>query len=181
MKHKTFYLVFFIVMMFSNVYIYFKIRKKNSQKIYNSSEKQHYYKSYITRSFKYTKILIYLLAISQLIMSSLSTSDDDPSLTLGTISIVMALLSLLLFWKSMSDLGGNFSPCDIGIIPEKRVNTWPYRYFKHPIYFANILQMISVLIIYRGPYIIVAFILLLITYASSIVDEERAMKKNEVQ
>ena len=63
-----------------------------------------------------------------------------PSDTSRVAGLAVLVAATLLHWKSMDTLGGNYSPCFDPHVPRCVVTRGPYRYVRHPIYLANILQ-----------------------------------------
>ena len=63
--------------------------------------------------------------------------QDD---TLRVAGIVVLIVATLLYVKSMDHLGNNYSPCFDAHLPFRIVMRGPYRYVRHPLYLANILQ-----------------------------------------
>jgi protein-S-isoprenylcysteine O-methyltransferase Ste14 len=60
--------------------------------------------------------------------------------TFRVAGLVVLVATTLLYVKSMSRLGDNYSPCFDAHLPNRIVTRGPYRYVRHPIYLANILQ-----------------------------------------
>lgn len=54
--------------------------------------------------------------------------------------IVVLIAGTVLYRKSMAYLGNNYSPCFDAHLPFQIVTRGPYRYIRHPLYLANILQ-----------------------------------------
>jgi protein-S-isoprenylcysteine O-methyltransferase Ste14 len=54
--------------------------------------------------------------------------------------LVVLVAATLLYVKALSRLGDNYSPCFDSHRPNRIVTRGPYRYIRHPIYLANILQ-----------------------------------------
>jgi protein-S-isoprenylcysteine O-methyltransferase Ste14 len=54
--------------------------------------------------------------------------------------MVVLFVATLLYIVSMNHLGGNYSPCFDHHRPLQIVTQGPYRYVRHPLYLANILQ-----------------------------------------
>ena len=54
--------------------------------------------------------------------------------------VVVLVAATLLYVKSMKSLGENYSPCFDSHLPRRIVTHGPYRYVRHPLYLANILQ-----------------------------------------
>lgn len=63
--------------------------------------------------------------------------QDDTSRVAGMVVLIVATL---LYIKSISHLGNNYSPCFDAHLPFRIVTRGPYRYIRHPLYLANILQ-----------------------------------------
>lgn len=57
--------------------------------------------------------------------------------------IVALIAATLLYIKSLRYLGNNYSPCFDAHLPFRIVRHGPYRYIRHPLYLANILQGIG--------------------------------------
>ena len=67
-------------------------------------------------------------------------SRDD---TFRGAGMVVLIAATLLHIKSMKYLGDNYSPCFDSHLPFRIVTQGPYRYIRHPLYLANILQGIG--------------------------------------
>jgi protein-S-isoprenylcysteine O-methyltransferase Ste14 len=63
--------------------------------------------------------------------------QDD---TFRMAGMVVLIVATLLYVKSMDHLGNNYSPCFDAHLPFRIVTRGPYRYVRHPLYLANILQ-----------------------------------------
>jgi protein-S-isoprenylcysteine O-methyltransferase Ste14 len=63
--------------------------------------------------------------------------QDDTFRVAGMLVLIVATL---LYVKSMDHLGNNYSPCFNAHLPFRIVTRGPYRYIRHPLYLANILQ-----------------------------------------
>ncbi len=66
-----------------------------------------------------------------------------PSETLRAAGMLALIAATLLYIKSLVYLGNNYSPCFDAHLPFRIVTNGPYRYIRHPLYLANILQGIS--------------------------------------
>ena len=60
--------------------------------------------------------------------------------TLRLVGLGILIVATLLYLKSMKQLGRNYSPCFDAHLPFRIVTRGPYRYVRHPLYLANILQ-----------------------------------------
>ena len=63
--------------------------------------------------------------------------QDD---TLRIVGMGVLIVATLLYLKSMGQLGNNYSPCFDAHLPLRIVTRGPYKYVRHPLYLANILQ-----------------------------------------
>ena len=66
-----------------------------------------------------------------------------PREPLRAAGIFALIAATLLYVKSLSFLGNNYSPCFNAYLPFRIVTHGPYRYIRHPLYLANILQGIG--------------------------------------
>jgi protein-S-isoprenylcysteine O-methyltransferase Ste14 len=60
--------------------------------------------------------------------------------TLRLVGMIVLIAATLLYAKSLNQLGDNYSPCFDAHMPFRIVTNGPYRYIRHPLYLANILQ-----------------------------------------
>ena len=60
--------------------------------------------------------------------------------TLRLVGMIVLVAATLLYAKSLNQLGDNYSPCFDAHMPFRIVTNGPYRYIRHPLYLANILQ-----------------------------------------
>lgn len=63
--------------------------------------------------------------------------------TLRAAGMIALGAATLLYIKSLGYLGNNYSPCFDAHLPFQIVTRGPYRYIRHPLYLANILQGIG--------------------------------------
>jgi protein-S-isoprenylcysteine O-methyltransferase Ste14 len=63
--------------------------------------------------------------------------------TLRAAGMLALIAATLLYVKSLGYLGNNYSPCFDAHLPFRIVTHGPYRYIRHPLYLANILQGIG--------------------------------------
>lgn len=63
--------------------------------------------------------------------------------TLRAAGMLALIAATLLYVRSLSYLGNNYSPCFDAHLPFRIVTDGPYRYIRHPLYLANILQGIG--------------------------------------
>ena len=66
-----------------------------------------------------------------------------PREPLRAAGILALIAATVLYVKSLSFLGNNYSPCFDSYLPFRIVTHGPYRYIRHPHYLANILQGIG--------------------------------------
>ncbi len=63
--------------------------------------------------------------------------------SLRAAGMLALIAATLLYIRSLSYLGNNYSPCFDAHLPFRIVTLGPYRYIRHPLYLANILQGIG--------------------------------------
>ena len=59
---------------------------------------------------------------------------------LRLVGMIVLIAATLLYARSLNQLGHNYSPCFDAHMPFRIVTNGPYRYIRHPLYLANILQ-----------------------------------------
>ena len=129
----------------------------------------------LTRLFRVTKIPFYLALVANLVLVYVQRTAG-PSPVLFAAGSATGGIGVLLLYSSLEALGRNFAPCDRGVLPFERICSGPYRWCRHPIYLGNLLLFIGIGIMSFGPLIAACIVFIVLLYASSIRDEERALR-----
>lgn len=95
-------------------------------------------------SFKVLGQIIFV-AMNAVTLASFWTSSTvlllvGLSETLRVVGMLVLIAATLLYIRSLGHLGNNYSPCFDAHLPFRIVTHGPYRYIRHPLYLANILQ-----------------------------------------
>ena len=98
---------------------------------------------------------------------------DEPWLQLA--GTLIATAGLVLFVVAMRHLGQQYTPCYAAHLPQKIVETGPYRFVRHPVYSANILLLTGLIIAAGSIWLVFNLGLMLACYAFIITREERSI------
>ncbi len=143
-----------------------------------SDGRGNYELSWPTRLHKYINTPLYLVVIAHIFLQPLVFDPSKITVTLLAIGAIFGVIGSLLLVTSLHYLGRNFMPCFSGVLPEERVKSGPYRYISHPIYAANVLQLISLSLMIPGPLVYLVFGLMLWIYYFTIRDENRSLDEH---
>lgn len=91
--------------------------------------------------------------------------------------VVLLIAATLLCVKSMRDLGDNYSPCFDSHRPFQIVTRGTYRYVRHPLYLANILQGLGYAIASGSLWVLVLSAYGIFKIVSALVKEESYLTK----
>ncbi|MGI9068081.1 MAG: methyltransferase family protein [Pyrinomonadaceae bacterium] len=91
--------------------------------------------------------------------------------------VVVLVAATLLCIKSMRDLGANYSPCFDSHRPLRIVTKGTYRYVRHPLYLANILQGLGYVIVSSSLWVLLLSGFGIFKIVSALVKEESYLTK----
>ncbi len=91
--------------------------------------------------------------------------------------ISIATIAIILFVTAKLNLGNEYSPCFDSFVPKDIIQEGLYRYVRHPIYTANIILLIGMVIASGSMWIVLNLILLTVYYVLSAYKEEEVLKK----
>lgn len=97
--------------------------------------------------------------------------------TIRVAGIISLIAATLLYAKSLGHLGNNYSPCFDAHLPFQIVTHGPYRYIRHPLYLANILQGVGYTLTSGSLWVLVLAAYGILTMFRSIVREESYLGK----
>lgn len=128
-----------------------------------------------TRWFRYAQIVIYGGALADLPVQALWLEPRGPSGVRLLLGAATSLIGILLLAASLRALGANFHGCHEGKLPSERVQCGPYRVLRHPIYTANMLTMLGLVVLTWSTVMVGITGLLAVFYLFSIRDENRML------
>lgn len=85
---------------------------------------------------------------------------------------IVVLLAESLFVWSMMTLGRQYSPCYDSFVPKLIVATGPYGYIRHPIYTANVMLIVGIMLLSGTLVLIPNMVILALGYYQSATQEE---------
>jgi protein-S-isoprenylcysteine O-methyltransferase Ste14 len=100
----------------------------------------------------------------------LKIHDNDTIRLLGAAIIVAATA---LYFRSLSYLGRNYSPCYDSHVPHEIVASGPYRFVRHPMYFAKLLLGFGTFVLSGSLWFVPQFLYLAVDMRRSIHNEEK--------
>lgn len=156
----------------ANFGLYFALRGRIAKQ---QVERPRYALSWPTRLYRPLKGPLYLSSLLHIVIQPFFHYQLGYAAARIAVGSLLGVGGLLLLMASLKALGENFMPCYDGVLPKRRVAEGPYRFFKHPIYMANIMQFGAAIVLLPGPIIIVVFALLVWIYAYTIRDENRSL------
>lgn len=133
--------------------------------------------SWPTRAMRWVKQPLIAAAGLHSVVDTLWLDPAGPGPIRYAAGLALSLAGLGLLHASLSALGENFAACDEGRLPHERVRSGVYRVLNHPIYVANVGLFAGIAVMDAGPVIAGATLLLVVFYAFSIRDEDRALAR----
>jgi len=137
--------------------------------LYNS-DKKYLKKSknrFSLKLFRYISVFIHISTIvivcDSLFIDNFLDLEFHDNIFYMYIGISLSVIAITLFISSKISLGKNYSPCYDQRAPKTVITSGLYKYIRHPIYSANILLLIGVLLI-SGSYLMLINILILSFY-----------------
>jgi protein-S-isoprenylcysteine O-methyltransferase Ste14 len=152
--------------------------------LYRRHERKHpppprapYPVSRLTRWFGVARLPLYAAGFIHLGVYRLLLRPDGPDLVAFAAGFGLALAGVALIGWALHALGDNFSACNRGAMPAKRVVSGPYRVLRHPIYVGNLMLVGGVVIVAPGAPIYAVLALLAVFYVAAARDENRALER----
>jgi protein-S-isoprenylcysteine O-methyltransferase Ste14 len=141
-----------------------------------SPDRARYPVSAMTRAFRYLMVLLFVAVLVEAALALLvfETGPVPPGRFAAGYGLGLAALALLAW--SLAALGPNFAACHEGRVPETIVRHGPYRFVRHPIYYANLLLLTGFNIVLLDWVIWAILGVLVVFYARAIADEDRALR-----
>jgi protein-S-isoprenylcysteine O-methyltransferase Ste14 len=126
------------------------------------------------------KLVSYFLYISQNVLCIASFWSSSPLLLKIHDSNSMRFLGVLLisyatvfYFKSLSYLGRNYSPCFDSHVPFELISKGPYRFTRHPMYSGKLLVVVGNFVISGSLWFLPMFIYLGVETIRTILNEEQ--------
>ena len=98
--------------------------------------------------------------------------------TLRLAGMIVLIAATLLYAKSLSQLGNNYSPCFDAHLPFRIVTYGPYSYIRHPLYLANILQGVGYILTSGSLWVLLFAAYGIVAVIRSLAREESYLAKN---
>jgi len=102
------------------------------------------------------KVVSFFLYISQNILCIASFWSNSQLLlkihdsnSMRFVGLILISLATILYLKSLSYLGRNYSPCFDSHIPYELISSGPYKFTRHPMYLAKLMVLIGNFVISR--------------------------------
>lgn len=126
---------------------------------------------------------VYPLIISAITVAAIASFwhfgprlESSPALVV--IGGVVALAGTVLFSKAVNALADSYSPCFDMRMPRNVVTTGPYRFVRHPIYVANALVGLGILLMSMSLVVAVSVAAVCVYYTLAAKSEERFCEQN---
>ena len=126
---------------------------------------------------------VYPLIISAIVAAAVASFwrlgprlESSPALLV--VGVAVALAGTVIFSKAVKALDDSYSPCFDMRVPRSVVTTGPYRFVRHPIYVANILVGLGILLMSMSLIVAVSVAAVCVYYALAARSEERFCEQN---
>jgi protein-S-isoprenylcysteine O-methyltransferase Ste14 len=126
------------------------------------------------------KVVSFFLYISQNILCIASFWSNSQLLlkihdsnSMRFVGLILISLATILYLKSLSYLGRNYSPCFDSHIPYELISSGPYKFTRHPMYLAKLMVLIGNFVISGSLWFLPMFIYFVLETIRTIVNEER--------
>jgi protein-S-isoprenylcysteine O-methyltransferase Ste14 len=103
----------------------------------------------------------------------LKTHDGDAFRFIG---VLLISLATVLYFRALSSLGRNYSPCFDSHLPFELISSGPYRFTRHPMYLAKLVIVTGNFIISGSLWFVAVFIYLMLETIRTIAKEERHLE-----
>ncbi|HEY5885001.1 MAG TPA: isoprenylcysteine carboxylmethyltransferase family protein [Pyrinomonadaceae bacterium] len=100
----------------------------------------------------------------------LKIHDSD---SMRLVGLLLTSAATVLYFKSLRDLGQNYSPCFDSHVPHEMIYTGPYRFTRHPMYLAKLLVAVGNFVISGSLWFVLMFVYLALETARTIFNEEK--------
>ena len=158
-----------------NVLIYKYLIARKATLHLDSREKQPM--SHITQLFKRWRIYSRGLFVIYVFVHNLYLYPKGPTVLQIGIAGSMCLIGMTFLYFSLKALGTEYSDCYDAYIPKQMIQEGPYRYCSHPIYLANSLTFLGLLITHLSVFTSLLYAGTILFYISAIRDEKEVLKK----
>jgi len=134
------------------------------------------------KSAPYFSAVYRWIQITSLVGIGLSLFDSGflrlwQSPSLQIVGISLSVLSISLFVHAKRTLGKNYSPCFDSYVPFQIVEVGVYKFIRHPIYTANILFLLGMLLVTGNLFQVLNLLLLTAYNIESALKEEQSLLK----
>jgi protein-S-isoprenylcysteine O-methyltransferase Ste14 len=89
------------------------------------------------------------------------------------VGMILISLATVLYLKSLTCLGRNYSPCFDSHFPFELISSGPYKFTRHPMYLAKLIIVAGNFIISGSLWFVIVFIYLMLETIRTITNEEK--------
>ena len=125
-------------------------------------------------------VVSYFLFVTQNILCIVSFWSNSPFLlkihdsdALRLIGVLVISAGTVLYFRSLSHLGQNYSPCFDAHVPLEMVSSGPYRFTRHPMYLAKLLVAVGNFVLSGSLWFVLMFTYLALETLRTIFNEEK--------
>jgi protein-S-isoprenylcysteine O-methyltransferase len=161
----------FLALVFFNMALYWNHFRRHRR----DRERPAYRLSWPTRVYRHVQVLLYAGVLTHLPLQAFWLHPEGPSRTRLLVGAALGAAGIALQGAALAALGAHFAACFDGLAPRERVRTGPYRWLRHPLYAANLLMMLGIVIATFNLLIAALAIVLVMFYAFAILDENRML------
>ena len=126
------------------------------------------------------KVVSYFLYISQNILCIASFWSNSQLLlkihdsnSMRVVGLLLISYATILYFKSLSYLGRNYSPCFDSHLPLELISSGPYKFTRHPMYLAKLIVVVGNFVISGSLWFLLMFVYLALETTRTILHEER--------
>ncbi len=126
------------------------------------------------------KVVSYFLYISQNILCIASFWSNSQLLlkvhesnSMRVVGVILISYATILYFKSLSHLGRNYSPCFDSHVPLELISHGPYKFTRHPMYLAKLIVVVGNFAISGSLWFSFMFAYLALETKRTILNEER--------
>ena len=126
------------------------------------------------------KIVSYFLYLAQSVLCIFSFWSNSPLLlkihdsnSIRFLGVILIAYATIFYFKSLSQLGRNYSPCFDSHVPFELISSGPYKFTRHPMYLGKLFVVIGNFVISGSLWFALMFIYLAAETLRTIRNEEQ--------